>query len=64
MNSLSKLSKLKSIIIRFHEEEDVEDYNLLSITDLGLIDVNNNCTGINSIEFEGRPNITHKQLMP
>jgi len=54
---------LKSIKIEcpeniFEETEDIMPF----ITDSGLIDVINNCTQINSIEFKGRPNITHKTI--
>jgi hypothetical protein len=64
MNSLSKLQKLQLIEIRCPEDEDVEDYDLLLTTDLGLIDVINNYPEINSINqvFKVRPNISHKTI--
>jgi hypothetical protein len=63
MNSLSKLMNLKSIKIKCPENifEETEDIMPL-ITDSGLIDVINNCSEINSIEFKGRPNITHNTI--
>jgi hypothetical protein len=63
MNSLSKLSKLQSIKIRCPEDiyEETDDI-LPFITDIGLLNVINNCSQINSIEFYGRPNISHKTI--
>jgi hypothetical protein len=65
MNSLSKLSKLQSIKILFPKVMHVfkETDNILPlITDIGLLNVINNCPEINSIEFYGRPNISHKTI--
>jgi len=58
MNSLTKLLKSKIIQIRFDESE----YIMPLITDSGLIHVINNCQEINSIEFNGRPNMSHKTI--
>jgi hypothetical protein len=63
MDSLSKLSKLQSIKIRCPEDIYEETYDILPlITDIGLLNVINNCPKINSIEFYGRPNISHKTI--
>jgi hypothetical protein len=63
INSLSKLSKLQSIKIRCPEDIYEETYDILPrITDIGLLNVINNCPKINSIEFKGRPNISHKTI--
>jgi hypothetical protein len=56
MNSLSKLKKLQSL--RIHTVYG----NIRFVTDLGLIDVINNCPQINSIRFERRPDISHKTI--
>ncbi len=56
MNSLSKLKKLE--IVRIHTVYG----NMRFVTDLGLIHVINNCSQINSIVFNCRPNITHKTI--
>jgi hypothetical protein len=55
--------KLQSIKIKcleniFEKTKDILPF----ITDSGLIDVINNCLEINSIEFKGRLNITHKTI--
>ncbi len=55
MKSLSKLEELQSIIIKLR-------YRLPFITDLGLIDLINNCPQINSIVFNCKPNITHETI--
>jgi hypothetical protein len=63
MNSLSKLQKLQSIKIRCPEDIDERSNDILSrITDSGLIDIINNCPQINSIVFNGRPNISRKTI--
>jgi hypothetical protein len=63
MNSLSKLSKLKLIKIRCPEEIFEERNDILPlITDIGLLNIINNCPQINSIEFYSRPNISHKTI--
>jgi hypothetical protein len=67
MDSLSKLSKLQSIKIQCYEYifDDIyeeTDGILPRITDIGLLNVIDNCPKINSIEFYGRPNISHKTI--
>jgi hypothetical protein len=63
MNSLSKLSKLQSIKINCYEDIVEETkYILPLITDIGLLDVINNCPQINLIVFNSRPNISHKTI--
>jgi hypothetical protein len=70
MNSLSKLSKLESITIECPHfvpqyevtEEDNSADMLPFITDIGLLNVINNCPQINSIVFRDRPNISHKTI--
>jgi hypothetical protein len=56
MNSLSKLKKLQTLLIH------TVYGNIRFVTDLGLIHVINNCSQINSILFNCRPNITHKTI--
>jgi hypothetical protein len=56
MNSLSKLLKLQSIKLEGY------DYDFPNITDLGLINVINNCPQINSIVLNSRPNISYKTI--
>jgi hypothetical protein len=63
MNSLSKLSKLQSIKIRCPQKIYKQSGDILPlITDIGLLNVINNCLQINSIEFYGRPNINYKTI--
>jgi hypothetical protein len=68
MNSLSKLSELQSIKIRcpediYGETDDILSLTILPlITDIGIINVINNCSQISSIEFYFRPNISHKTI--
>ncbi len=55
LNSLSKLSKLKTLRIDSFDR-------LIFIAEEKLLNVINNCPQINSIRFERRPNITHKTI--
>ncbi len=47
---------------RFRSGHPGYDYDSPNITDSGLIDVINNCSQINSIVFNCRPNISHKTI--
>jgi hypothetical protein len=55
LNSLSKLSKLKTLRIDSFDR-------LIFIAEEKILNVINNCPQINSIRFERRPNITHKTI--
>ncbi len=50
-------------VLKKHTKKTKQTDDILPlITDIGLLNVINNCPQINSIEFYGRPNISHKTI--